>query len=294
MFEKALILSLYSITPVHAGSGAEMSVIDLPIQRERHTGFPVVWGQSLKGVLRSYYTKIDDSQNKVKTEVIFGPPTDSASDHAGAISVGDVKVLLFPVRSAKGVFAHVTCPMVLKRFRRDLELANITVNFKIPPLKSENFAAVSLDTILEVQENKIIIEDLALNAEKQNISQIVEAISRISPISLDENRIVIVQDDIFSILVRTTTEILARVRIKAETGTVDEGALWYEEYLPSDVVMYSVIAIAEPRRKTNELSTAEDVAEEFRKFDGKFVQVGGNETIGKGFVKLGAVGNENA
>ena len=102
MFEKALILGLYSVTPVHAGSGAELSVIDLPIQRERHTGFPVIWGQSLKGVLRRAYEK---SENGVKTEVIFGPSTERAHDHAGAVSVGDAKILLFPVRSLKGVFA---------------------------------------------------------------------------------------------------------------------------------------------------------------------------------------------
>ena len=116
VFEKALILGLYSVTPVHAGSGAELSVIDLPIQRERHTGFPVIWGQSLKGVLRRVYERFDDSQDKEKTKVIFGPDTDKAHEHAGAISVGDAKVLLFPVRSLKGVFAYVTCPLVLERF----------------------------------------------------------------------------------------------------------------------------------------------------------------------------------
>ena len=122
MFEKALILGLYSVTPVHAGSGAELSVIDLPIQRERHTGFPVIWGQSLKGVLRRAYEK---SENGVKTEVIFGPSTERAHDHAGAVSVGDAKILLFPVRSLKGVFAYVMCPIVLERFKRDLELAGM-------------------------------------------------------------------------------------------------------------------------------------------------------------------------
>jgi len=120
VFEKALILGLYSVTPVHAGSGAELSVVDLPIQRERHTQFPVIWGQSLKGVLRRAYEKTDNT-DKEKTRVIFGPDTNNASDHAGAISVGDAKILLFPVRSLKGVFAYVTCPLVLERFVEDVE-----------------------------------------------------------------------------------------------------------------------------------------------------------------------------
>lgn len=339
MFEKALILGLYSVTPVHAGSGAELSVIDLPIQRERHTGFPVIWGQSLKGVLRSYFRrlelgeKVEDNktlkekleedlkelerriketnneeqrkelerkkseiinklQSPPKTEVIFGPSTERAHEHAGAVSVGDAKILLFPVRSLKGVFAYVTCPIVLERFKRDLKLVGMNNEFTVPSLNPEE-AVVSENTALEVNE-KIIVEDLALTAKKQNISEIVKAILKISPVSIDENRIAIVHDDVFSMIVRITTEIVARVRISAETGTVETGALWYEEYLPSDALMYSVIAIAEPRRKVNGLSSANDIAEEFKRFNGRFVQVGGNETIGKGFVKLKVIGDENA
>ncbi|KUJ92908.1 MAG: hypothetical protein XD40_1914, partial [Archaeoglobus fulgidus] len=159
MFEKAVVFGLYSITPVHAGSGAELSVIDLPIQRERHTGFPVIWGQSLKGVLRSRFRqleldekievesqkwkwkektkevlkeKADEFIKKVEerkrdpllTEIVFGPATDGASEHAGAVSVGDAKILLFPVRSAKGVFAYVTSPIVIQRLKEDLELVS--------------------------------------------------------------------------------------------------------------------------------------------------------------------------
>ncbi len=291
MFEKAVILGLYSITPVHAGSGAELSVIDLPIQRERHTGFPVIWGQSLKGVLRRTFEKSDKSPNKVKTEIIFGPPTDRAHEHAGAISVGDAKILLFPARSLKGVFAYVTCPLVLERFKRDLELVGESGGFEVPSLNPKD-AVVSENATLEVN-GKIIIEDLSLNARKQNISEIVNAISKISPVNIDENRIAIVHNDIFSMLVQTATEIVARVRINANTGTVDTGALWYEEYLPSDTLMFSVIAVMEPRKKANDLSSANDVIKEFQKFNERYVQIGGNETVGKGFVKLKVIGDEN-
>ena len=164
--------------------------------------------------------------------------------------------------------------------------------FAIPSLNPEE-AVVSENTALEVN-GKVIVEDLALTAKKQNISEIVKAISKISPVSIDENRIAIVHDDVFSIIVRMTTEIVARVRISAETGTVETGALWYEEYLPSDALMYSVIAIAEPRGKINDLSSANDIAEEFKQFNRRFVQVGGNETIGKGFVKLKVIDDENS
>ncbi|HRF95769.1 MAG TPA: hypothetical protein PLZ51_11265, partial [Aggregatilineales bacterium] len=50
----------------------------------------------------------------------FGPDTDKAEDHAAALSVGDARIVLFPVQSLAGVFAYATCPMVLARIRRNL------------------------------------------------------------------------------------------------------------------------------------------------------------------------------
>lgn len=319
MFERALILGLYSITPVHAGSGAELSIVDLPIQRERHTGFPTIWGQSLKGVLRSRFRHFEMSKQivvngknwdweqktreilgdkaeefikKVKsgkrdpilTEIVFGPATEGASEHGGAVSVGDAKILLFPVRSLKGVFAYVTCPLVLNRLQRDFELTGIDEDIKIPNVEGES-AIVDENSSLVV-DKKVVIEDIALNAEPdKNVQEISEILSKISPIGIDSEKVAIVPDDLFTNIVQMATEIVARVKISAETGTVERGGLWYEEYLPSDSLLYSVVAIGKPKKAVKGLSTT-DLAKLLGIFDGKFIQVGGNETVGKGFVKV--------
>ena len=47
---------------------------------------------------------------------------------AGAIGFSDGRILLFPVKSAKGVFAWVTCPYVIERFKKDLEAHNGKAN----------------------------------------------------------------------------------------------------------------------------------------------------------------------
>ena len=283
MFEKALIFGLYSITPVHAGSGAELSVIDLPIQRERHTGYPVIWGQSLKGVLRRAYEKLNGSE---KTEVIFGPSpeTGGASERAGSISVGDAKILLFPVRSLKGVFAYVTCPMVLERFNRDRELVGLSkISFDF--LLEESKAVVSKNSDIVVNE-RAIIEDLSLRAEGKDLSDLLKAINEVSPVEIKEGKVAVVHDNVFRNLVQIATEIVARIKINAETGTVERGALWYEEYLPSDTLLYSVIAIGKPRKSLNDLKNSDDIFDKLKKFDNTFLQIGGNETVGKGFVKV--------
>jgi CRISPR-associated protein Cmr4 len=115
----------------------------------------------------------------------------------------------------------------------------------------------------------------------------------VSPIVIDKGKIAIVHDDIFTSLVQTATEVVARTRIKSESGTVEGGALWYEEYLPSDTLLYSIVAVGKPRKSTAELSTVEDVAKELTIFNEKFLQIGGNETVGKGFVKLKVMSYED-
>ena len=302
MYSKKLVLGIYTISPVHAGSGSETSVIDLPIQREKHTGFPVIWGQSLKGVLRHAFE--DGGMNKGTITSIFGPPTDRAHEHAGAISVGDAKILLFPVRSARGVFAYVTSPLVLERFKRDMELVGKKVDFEVPKLEkgamvSGNTVKITINDKEGDKENgnkkdrkdRVVLEEVVLEVESDSRDQlqgIVKAIKEILPEGIKKEdvkkRLVIVPDEVFSAFVRMNTEIVARIAINSTTGTVEN--LWYEEFLPSDTALYSIIAVREPRGGS--LKSAEEVSKKLTEFFSKnpYLQVGGDETVGKGFIKV--------
>jgi len=132
---KSKLLYLFTRTPLHVGAGASVGAIDQPIQRERHTGFPIIPGSSIKGVLadgldflaRDEHGKIlkDDSRNTSKrTEKgaqLFGPgasKVEGDNGQAGAISFGEAQLLAFPVRSAKGCFAWLTSPLAIKRWSR--------------------------------------------------------------------------------------------------------------------------------------------------------------------------------
>lgn len=123
--KKAMFLNV--LTSMHAGGGSELSVVDLPIQREGHTGFPKIEASSLKGSLRSVARH---SVEKSTMDQIFGSDDlenreDTENKFASAVAFSDARLLFFPVRSAKGVFAFVTCPMVLRRFFDDMELSGI-------------------------------------------------------------------------------------------------------------------------------------------------------------------------
>jgi CRISPR-associated protein Cmr4 len=81
------LLFLYAESPVHAGADTSLGAVDLPIQREAGTGLPVIWGQSLKGALRSHFREVwnGTGDDDIKIEDVFGssppsPPDDTPAE----------------------------------------------------------------------------------------------------------------------------------------------------------------------------------------------------------------------
>ncbi|MCD6448428.1 MAG: type III-B CRISPR module RAMP protein Cmr4, partial [Thermoplasmata archaeon] len=182
MFGKALVMYIYAEMPIHPGSGTTLGVVDLPIQRERHTEFPMIQGSSLKGVMRNSAEDVgidgeveiggDRGGKKAWIDIIFGE-----QDRVGGISITDARILAFPVRTLKGVFGWITCPLVLDRYKRDLGLAGIKVNWEIPVLSSDEEARVCEDSNL-IDKHHIYIEELQLRCKKdKSVKEIAEQIA---------------------------------------------------------------------------------------------------------------------
>src|SRR5579884_2964994 len=112
---------LHALSPLHAGTGHSADIIDLPIARMKGTNIPIAPGSGIKGVLRDARRPARGS-NTGENEFLatFGPDTNNAAEHAGALIVGDARLLALPVRSFKGAFAWVTSPLLLTLAKRDL------------------------------------------------------------------------------------------------------------------------------------------------------------------------------
>src|SRR5213080_58743 len=106
---QAKMLFAHALSPLHAGTGQGVGVIDLPIAREKATGLPFLPGSSVKGGLR------DLAPDDDKHRRIFGPRTDNAEEHASSAHFSDQRLLALPVRSLAGTFAWVTSPYILRR-----------------------------------------------------------------------------------------------------------------------------------------------------------------------------------
>jgi len=308
MFDQAVMLFLYVETPLHAGSGTGLGVVDQPVQRERTTGYPMIQASGLKGCLRdaavAHRTWCQDPRCPLhphdawdqKVDIIFGPDTQRAGDHAGALSVGDVRILLFPVRSLLGVFAWVTSRNVLARLERDAEFAGISTGWDFRGPSCENEAFVSPACLL-VADGKVILEEVAFTAKE---NPVVPEIARwlkdnAFPPGNEysywrdsvEGRLAVLPETAFQYFVQFSTEVVARVRIDYEKKTVAHGALWTEEYLPPETLLYASLFASRPRIRNPHLTSARDVLGFVTAIaDGRRLQLGGNATVGRGIVKL--------
>jgi CRISPR-associated protein Cmr4 len=293
MYSIAKPFLLHAITSVHAGSGSENGIVDLPIQREKHTNYPKIESSSLKGALRSHF-EMDPEVDESKLELVFGSKPDKNKENtdnenntqASAIAFSDARLLLFPIRSLKGVFVWITCPQVINRFNDDLTA--FTQDLSIEKLEVPKENTVSSDLMM-VGGNKIVLEEytfsVTIDEKTQKLAKQLEKLIG-DALTVDlASRIVVLSDNDFANFVTFSTEVNARVKI-GETGTVDSGALWYEENVPPETMFYSYLFIGNVRGNgTKDLSTSEQVQQFMKNHMPSVFQLGGNYTIGKGIMR---------
>ncbi len=288
---------LYCVSPIHVGSGTALGAIDNPIQRERHTNWPMIQGSGIKGALRHHAEQAPGNGLKQYVEKIFGPES-SASDHAGAISFGDGQVLLFPVRCLQQSFVYTTAPTALRRFVRAWKLINgKDLNWTVPDLQGQKCALA--DQRVKTG-NGVILEMFQvepMDEHKEKASQIAAWLAdNVFPTSANQFKeklkkdLVIVSDEVFGYFVENATVVEPHVAISDETGTVDEGKLFYTENVPPETVFYSVVMASPERKKKGEggngLPASVIVDQVKMVFDDAFVQLGGDATTGRGQVVL--------
>lgn len=299
--QTSALLFLHAQTSLHPGSGTALGTVDLPVQRERHTGWPLIPGSALKGILRDRCREVakanyGNDRKKANEEdedltAVFGPgKVDESSAHAGALSVTDARILAFPVRSLKGVFAWVTSPAVLGRLARDLSLVS-SATVDIPSVDGATDAHCPTGSpLVLLPDNKIVLEEFEFSVVGELAASLTEWIAKMAIAASDEftparikTHLVVLHDDYFTHFVRNATEVVARIGLDYEKKTVKSGALFYQEFLPAETLFYSLV-LANPSRRNGHVKSATDVLGYLREHvpDGSVLQIGGDETTGKG------------
>ena len=191
MPDTGALFTFYTLAPLHAGAGEAGEVVDLAIQREKHTEFPVVYSSSLKGSLR-YFCETKKSD---VVDMVFGK--EGTESGAGEVVFTDAKILFFPVRSSEGVFKWVTSPFVLKRFSKDLLFIHATANELVSNINTDDKKGLTFKG-----NSEIVLEDflLSLKAEAKGENKLAKLLPD-EDLEAIKDRLVIVSDDVFKTLV---------------------------------------------------------------------------------------------
>lgn len=275
---KSKLTFIHALSPLHAGTGQGVGVIDLPIAREKATNIPYLPGSSVKGSLRDEF-----NDNVSLRDRIFGPERLDGNDggYAGAIQFTDQTLLFLPVRSLAGTFAYVTSPYILKRLKRD---ANLT--FDVPDV-SDAGCVVTTNSVLKLTNIKVCLEDLDLNYAENETEWTAWLKDRVFTDlhwrDLFGERFCIVSDNVFGFLLNTATEVIAR-NVLTENKTSDN--LWYEEALPTESVLFG-LALSFPNSATglDDDAIFQNIADRI----GNPLQFGGHATIGRGLCRVSLV-----
>lgn len=285
-------MSLYAISPVHAGSGSSMGVVDLPIQRERHTNWPHIQSSGVKGAMRHHFEKFKsnitdpDQQKQIDqiTEKIFGTEDfEKTGTLPGAIAVSDAKILAFPIRSSRSPFVWITSPALLRRLEMDLDLTGKSSRsestMQIPQLKEDEAIVISGNM---KPNDEILLEDcqVTVSATSFELPAVARSLFR------KGERLLLVSDQIFNYGVSHCTEIRTQIKIDDRSGTTVDGSLRYEEVLPADTLMYVVMFYGPTRNSENSIPA--DMLISFMKNDviRSHIQIGGDETLGCGLFQI--------
>jgi CRISPR-associated protein Cmr4 len=260
------------------GAGSSVGAIDMPIQRERHTQIPIIPGSSLKGVLRDRWN--DRKEEQVE---LFGSDPGAGDLTPGNLIIGEARVLCFPVRSAKGSFAWLTCPLALARYAREKggTFAEMT------GLDDETCLA-GTEVRLKGQDGKegVVLEEYAFTAVRAIPADVLALLQKALPndalwATLDK-RLVIVSDGIFSHFCATACEVQQRICVDDEKGTVRGGALFNQENVPCETLFYAVLGQRKDGKGWAELAASLKA--------NSVQQIGGDESIGLGFCTLSMEG----
>jgi CRISPR-associated protein Cmr4 len=308
MFERREAVFIYCVSPVHMGAGTAIGAIDNPIQRERHSLHPIMAGSGLKGALRHHALQSGWRDQRDLLFEVFGPDTGQA-EHAGALSMGEAQIVLFPVRSLRQSFVYATSPMALGRLVRLLDLAGVTAAKSwVIPQPADDACELSrtnaADEVRALRVNSAVILDsfqFQITANEGRAGPIARwladnALPQAPAFAYFREKVrehlVVLSNDRFDYFVRNATFVEPHVRIDDSTGAAQEGGLFYTENLPPESLLVSLL-MASRGRRNGKARSADEICQAVREgvngasgFDGQLVQVGGDATTGRGQVML--------
>lgn len=240
---------LMTLDPVHIGTGGyRLGRVDNAIVREPGTNLPKIPGSSLSGAVRSAAAmRINKTQcagqgghcADFRTCPIcytFGSARDGGASGAGAVSLGDARLVLFPVASWDG-------PVWLSTLETLQEFG-----FNGLPASAPSSSQVVLSNALQAVSNGFGLGWLMLDALANKVTLGAPASWQSNELSHALSRTAIIHESIFAHLVNSGLEVRTSVAIEPDTGAAKEGALFTYEAIPRAAFMSFDVTVDDYRR----------------------------------------------
>lgn len=222
---------LQTLDPLHVGTGGNhLGRVDLSIVREPGTKLPKIPGTTLHGAIRQYaavcYDDLSTAGGGKKqndnhpVNYTFGSIKETGGNggQSGRVSIGDARLLLFPVYSLAGP-VWVTCPSILREF--DVTKTGPGDQVRLPQaLHSYNH--LNLGWLMLEKANDAFNWPEKINGVDNEI----------------KDHAVLVSDKLFSQIVNSNLEVRTSVSIDPETGAAKERALFTYEAIPRAAILW--------------------------------------------------------
>ncbi|MGH3119535.1 MAG: type III-B CRISPR module RAMP protein Cmr4 [Streptosporangiaceae bacterium] len=298
------LLYLYAESPVHTGAADSLDLLDLPVQREAATGYPVIWGQSLKGALRQAAGDHPDWDRDL-VEAVFGSAPGERGENGGTtrglLAVGDAQLVAMPVPTLHSTFAWLTSEIALGRLGRKYAAVKQDDIPAVPEVAPDSGLAAHEAWTHSASGGEILgpyvlslgagpdpgmttwagrlAADAVLPEDPEDPAR-----AGLTPFADKLRRdLVLAGSDIVPPLLRECTEQAVRVQLSATSKTVENGP-FYSEYLPAETILAASLTLRQPRGGDAAARHEEHRSAVRALLRGGLLQVGGDETLGKGLV----------
>jgi len=294
MFAAAEGMFMYVESSLRVGSGEDRREVDLPLQREVATGYPLLPGSTLKGVLRSRARSLEVPAEWLG---LLGSGPEADDRQPSSVVVSDAIPLLFPVRSLTGLFAWVTSLEVWARFRRDLATYGVKLAEPpaLPALAPET-AGVAPESPLIGSKQTLVLEELSFPIQAADEvgalgAWLAEQTFPDEPVfdfwrQRAARSVVLLPEGAYRYFVTHATQVVPRIRIDPKTATAAPGSLWTEEYLPPETLVYALVGVNLLETPPPGIKKASDVTDWVRGLAPGHLQMGGGQTLGHGIVRV--------
>ncbi len=249
---------LYLYAPLHTGGTTQEGNL-LGIARESHTDLPYIPSSSIRGRLRA------STKGSIKTD-LFGTELDDGVELTqGSIWIGDASLLWIPVPSLSHGVVWVSCPMLFKRWQR-------LAGTKLP---------IPADYASNLRGTSVYLKDAIISQNSLKPWENWQACLGSHPDTRGITSVLLMPDKHFATLVQMS--LWRQVKVKLNAHKTVEGGFRYEEAIPPDTLMvFSWGTTAQANGSSTQskqafldlLSTSE------------ILQIGGQESLGRGFTKL--------